>query len=97
MSTASDTFITPLKLNIVQASMIYRALSNTNWVGANDSAHLNGIRKQIEKSTIKKMGWSMHERLLEQGEISSNYSKPDVRTKKEKLEDLIKRMEEEEE
>ena len=46
------------------------------------------VRRKLEKISIKQYGSSLHDHLVEQGGISENTEKPDLRTMNEKIADF---------
>ena len=82
------TIIYRLNLTAQEASVVYTALTKVGWSGIDAEAELS-VRTSIEKIGRKKTGASLHDLLTETGAIDGR-EKPDIRTEKEKAEDVLK-------
>mgnify|MGYP003131732842 CR=1 FL=1 len=81
-----------LELTTREAQVVYQALSKVWWTNSEADAEYQ-VRSKLEKISIKKYGRSLHDHLIEQGDLSENTQKPDLRTKKEKISDFIGELE----
>ncbi len=76
-----------LELTTQEAQVVYEALCNIGW-GEDEGIAEYDVRRKLEKISVKKYGLSLHDHLVEQGGISENTEKPDLRTMNEKIADF---------
>ena len=76
-----------LELTSQEAQVIYQALTTVWWSDEEAKAEYD-VRRKLEKISIKQYGSSLHDHLVEQGSISENTEKPDLRTMNEKIADF---------
>ena len=76
-----------LELTAQEAKVIYQALTTVWWSDEEAKAEYD-VRRKLEKISIKQYGSSLHDHLVEQGGISENTEKPDLRTMNEKIADF---------
>jgi len=76
-----------LELTTREAQVVYEALCNIGW-GEDEGIAEYDVRRKLEKISIKQYGLSLHDHLVEQGGISENTEKPDLRTMNEKIADF---------